>query len=66
MAKETEDKDLNETLVRSGVRNCILNPAYGKYCVAEVTNDNGETVQVGGLLITFEMSPRLGGMIYWI
>ena len=21
---------------------------------------------VGGLMITFEMSPRLGGMIYWI
>ena len=62
MAKETEDKDLNQDLVRSGCRNLILNPAYGKYCVAE----NSEGKIVGGLLITFEMSPKLGGMIYWI
>lgn len=62
MAKETEGKDLNPDLVRPGVRNCILNPAYGKYCVAE--NEKGEIV--GGLLITFEMSPTLGGLIYWI
>jgi ribosomal protein S18 acetylase RimI-like enzyme len=48
--------------VRQGVRNCIINPAYGKYCCAE----NSEGKVVGGLLITFEMSPRLGGMIYWI
>ena len=62
MAKETEGKDLNPELVRPGVRNCILNAAYGKYCVAETTDGK----VVGGLLITFEMSPRLGGMIYWI
>jgi hypothetical protein len=34
MAKETEDKDLNPPLVKEGVRNLILNPAFGKYCVA--------------------------------
>ncbi len=62
MAKETEDKDLNPELVKSGCRNLILNPSYGRYCVAE--NDEGKVV--GGLLITFEMSPKLGGMIYWI
>ena len=62
MAKETEDKDLNPDVVREGVRNCIINPAYGRYCCAE--NEEGRVV--GGLLITFEMSPRLGGMIYWI
>ena len=62
MAKETENKDLNPELVRSGCRNLILSPAYGKYCVAE--NEEGKTV--GGLLITFEMSPKLGGLIYWI
>ena len=62
MAKETEGKDLNEELCRNGVRDCILNPAYGRYCVAETDADG----IVGGLLITFEMSPTLGGMIYWI
>ena len=62
MAKETEGKDLNQELVRNGVRNLILQPAYGKYCCAE----NSEGQVVGALLITLEMSPRLGGMIYWI
>jgi hypothetical protein len=62
MAKETESKDLNQELVRNGVRNLILQPAYGKYICAE----NAEGQIVGALLITFEMSPRLGGLIYWI
>ena len=62
MAKETENKDLKLDLVRSGCRNLILNPAYGRYCVAE--NEEGKII--GGLLITFEMSLKLGGMIYWI
>ncbi len=62
MAKETENKDLNPDLVKSGCKNLILNPAYGRYCVAE----NSEGKIVGGLLITFEMSPKLGGLIYWI
>ena len=62
MAKETESKDLNQDLVRSGCKNLILNPAYGRYCVAE----NSEGKIVGGLLITFEMSSKLGGLIYWI
>jgi len=62
MAKETEEKDLNPDLVGPGVRNLILQPAYGKYCVA--MDSTGKVV--GGLLITLEMSPQLGGLVYWI
>ena len=55
-------RKLIDCALRNGVRNLILQPAYGKYICAE--NTQGQIV--GGLLITFEMSPRLGGMIYWI
>ena len=64
MANETESKDLNPALVNSGIHNCLLNPAYGKYCVASLDSD--PDTAIGCLMITFEMSPMLGGLIYWI
>ena len=64
MAKETEDKDLNRDLVTKGCKDCLLNPAYGRYCVAFEESNPGKII--GSLMITFEMSPVLGGMIYWI
>ena len=63
MAKETENKDLNRDLLTSGVTKCLENPKYGKYLVAVKENDGQP---VGTLMITFEMSPTLGGLIYWI
>lgn len=53
MAKETENKDLDCETVNNGIRNCLLNPAYGKYCVASV-GDSSDVI--GCLMITFEMS----------
>ena len=62
MAKETEGKELVTATLTLGVTNLIKTPKYGEYLVAE--NEDKEIM--GSLLITFEMSSALGGLIYWI
>ena len=61
MAMETEDKTLDESLVRVGVGAVISDSEKGFYLVAEV---NGEVV--GSLLITYEWSDWRNATFWWI
>jgi len=61
MAQETENKHLDEALLRKGVTNLFDHPQYGFYCVAEC---NGQIV--GQLMITYEWSDWRNGLFWWI
>lgn len=61
MAWETEDKQLDPSIVNKGVNSLINNPAYGFYLVAEI---EGEVV--GSLMITTEWSDWRNGVFWWI
>ncbi len=61
MAKETEDKELDSTVVLAGVKNLMKNPEYGFYLVAE---HHGRLV--GCLMITTEWSDWRNGIFWWI
>lgn len=62
MAKETENIDLVMDTITKGVANILKRPKLGRYYVVE----NKEKEVVACLMVTFEMSPKLGGLIYWI
>ncbi|CDW74486.1 gcn5-related n-acetyltransferase [Stylonychia lemnae] len=75
LAKETEDKDLKPELVKSGVAKLLVDQKYGRYIVAHIPSQQADDDQqsaghsdivVGMLMITFEVSPKLGGLCYWI
>lgn len=61
MAKETENIDLNSSVLRNGVSRIFEDKTLGKYFIAESDN----TV-VGALLITYEWSDWRNKMMYWI
>lgn len=61
MARETEDKALDRTVIIAGVRCLLENPQYGFYIVAE---SDGEIA--GCLLITYEWSDWRNGLFWWI
>ena len=61
MALETESIALEEARVTKGVEAVLLDPAKGKYLVAEI---NGRIV--GSLMITYEWSDWRNGKVYWI
>lgn len=61
MAEETEDKRLNPSTVRSGVRALFDDPARGFYLVAV----RGGKI-VGSLMITTEWSDWRNGLFWWI
>ncbi|MBT3302810.1 MAG: GNAT family N-acetyltransferase [Bacteroidetes bacterium] len=61
MARETEGLELNEEIVKEGVKNAFNTPNHGQYFIAE---DNG--VVVGSLLITYEWSDWRNGTVWWI
>lgn len=62
MAKETENKELDKETLKKGIDNLIAHAKYGKYFVAVDENDT----PLGCLMTTFDLSPELGGLIYWI
>lgn len=62
IAKETEDKDLDQERIKTGCLNLFKFPQYGKYFVAV----NNEGKLLGCIMNTYEVSPRLGGIVYWI
>ena len=64
MAKETEDKTLDRTVVIKGVKAVVEDPHKGFYLVAE-KKDNGKDV-VGQLMITFEWSDWRNKCFWWI
>ncbi len=61
MAKETEDKDLDTKLLRSGVEAVLTHNDRGFYLVAEHTGR-----PVGQLLITYEWSDWRNAFFWWI
>ena len=65
LAFDTEDKTLDKDLVTLGVTNLIKAPKLGTYYLAEVKQ--GETWKhIGTTMVSFEMQPRLGGLIHMI
>ena len=61
MAKETEDKHLNEEVLSKGVAAVFDDPNKGFYVVAD---DGGRIV--GGLMITFEWSDWRNGWFWYV
>jgi ribosomal protein S18 acetylase RimI-like enzyme len=64
MARETEDKDLAEAILRPGVEGLLAHPEFGFYLVAESTDEQRCTV--GSLMITYEWSDWRNGLFWWI
>ena len=62
MAWETEDKELDPTVLTAGVTGLLTHPDYGFYLVA--TSEAGEAV--GCLLITYEWSDWRNGLFWWV
>lgn len=61
MAKETENIELDRSLVEPGVKAVIENPTKGNYYIAEI---EGEVIS--SLLTTFEWSDWRNGTVLWI
>lgn len=61
MALETEEKQLDSDLLRSGVEAVFAEKDKGFYVVAE----NGTEI-AGGLLVTFEWSDWRNGWFWWV
>ncbi len=61
MARETEARELDLSVLRSGVAAVLADRTKGRYYVAEA---GGEIV--GQLLITYEWSDWRNGMFWWI
>jgi GNAT superfamily N-acetyltransferase len=64
MAKETEEKILDENVVREGIKAVLDNQLRGFYLLGE--NDEGTKMIVGQLMITFEWSDWRNSNIWWI
>ncbi len=64
MAEETEDKILDKSIVREGVKAVLKNELKGFYLIAE----DSENVQMltGQLMITFEWSDWRNKVFWWI
>jgi len=61
MARETEDLELDKTILTAGVEAVFNDPNKGQYYVAET-----ETKVVASLLTTFEWSDWRNGTVLWI
>jgi len=61
MALETEDKQLDETIVGPGVKAVFANPARGFYVLAE----SADRI-VAALMVTFEWSDWRNANFWWI
>ena len=61
MASETEDKTLDEQILRKGVANLIDDKNKGFYLVAEVNQQ-----VVGSLMVTTEWSDWRNAIFWWI
>ena len=64
LAFETEDKQLNTVVVRQGILDCLNNVKVGCYYVAY--SANAPEKLLGTLMLTYEVSVAMGGMIHWI
>jgi GNAT superfamily N-acetyltransferase len=62
MARETEGRDLDADLLRTGTDAVLRDPARGRYLVVE----DGDGAPLGQLLITTEWSDWRNGWFWWI
>lgn len=61
MASETEDMNLDETILSEGVRAALLDPTKGKYYIAEMHHE-----PIGCLFTVREWSDWRNGEVVWI
>jgi GNAT superfamily N-acetyltransferase len=61
MARESEDKGLNEDTLAAGIHYLIDHPTEGYYLIAEI-----DDAAVGTLMVTFEWSDWRNGRFWWI
>lgn len=61
MARETESRELDPEVLRSGVERALADPSRGTYFVAEIAGR-----VVGCLLVTREWSDWRDGWFWWI
>ncbi len=82
LARETEDKQLDEDVLRQGVRRLLADPDRGRYRVVEISEDarragvredrrsrprhDSEGHVVGALMLTVEWSDWRNGWFWWI
>ena len=64
MARETEGKIIDESVVREGIRTVLNNKSKGFYLVAE--ENKGDKILGGQLLVTFDWSDWTNKNIWWI
>ncbi len=61
MAAESEDKGLNESTLRDGIRFALASTDLALYIVAEILGE-----PVGTLMLTWEWSDWRNGRFWWI
>jgi GNAT superfamily N-acetyltransferase len=61
MARETEGRELDPSVVAAGVARLLQTPEFGFYMIAEVDGDIA-----GCLMITYEWSDWRNGLFWWI
>ena len=62
--KETEDLDLVLEDVLKGTNSLLSRPSFGRYFVAY--RESSPDTLMGMMMIHFETSPEVGGLIWWI
>ena len=65
MCRETEGRELSRPTVENGVLHCIQDSKLGIFYVAYLASDS-EQKPIGSTMVTYEWSPRYGGLIHWI
>ena len=66
MALESEGLVLDAAVVRRGVQRLLLDKERGRYVVAVDTDDRGDDVVIGQLMLTVEWSDWRDGWWWWI
>lgn len=61
MARETEHRQLSDTVANAGVQALFEHPQFGFYVVAQV-----DQALVGSLLITYEWTDWRNGLFWWL
>jgi len=61
MARETEQRELDEATILNGVQRLMQKPEYGFYLIAETS-----TTVAGTLMVTTEWSDWRDGLFWWI
>lgn len=66
LAWETEHRQLDLSILRSGVLALLQDPRKGWYIVAETPSQTGPSLVVGQLLVTFEWSDWRNRTFWWL